>query len=1057
MFVRLSWCGVVASLLLAGTQPLQGAPEQIDFNRDIRPILSQNCFACHGPDKGQRVSGLRLDSSAGAYAKLKHGRAIVPHDPEASIAVGRIKSGDPDRRMPPPDSNKKLTSDQIKRIETWIAQGAEYQGHWSFTPPVKADVPRVPEAAGQWAKNPIDHFIHRRLQEEKLAPSPEASRPALIRRATLDLTGLPPTLEEIDAFLADKSPGAYEKVVDRLLASPHYGERMTLAWMDAARYGDSSVFHADGPRTMWPWRDWSINAYNDNMPFDRFTIEQLAGDHLPDSAVSQKIATGFLRNNGTTDEGGAIPEEYRVEYVVDRVKTTANVWLGLSMECSQCHDHKFDPITRQDYYGFYAFFNQSSDKGMQTRNGNAAPLIKTPSSDDLTKETTLNSQIEAQRVALEAIHKHMPAGYEPWLTEIQNDPNQASAAPENPLAWFALDEMQGDTITGNTAAKHKGTSKGVPDWQKGKTEGALRFNATTYFDLGQLGDFERDQAFSYGAWIKPTGNAAGAPIARMDDKNGHRGFDLYLTANKLAAHLINTWPDNAIKVTSKKAFSKDKWHHVFVTYDGASKAKGVQLYVDGQPQKVDVNVDTLTASIKTQKPLYLGQRLTGSKYKGLIDDIYLYERQLSNEEVARLAQADPLGPILKIAPDQRTAKHHETLRDTYLNLYYAPYKKANGELAKTRTELSKHRKAIPTVMIMQDEPQGRDTYLLMRGQYDAPDKSRVFEPATPQFLPPMPKGAPKNRLGLAQWLMMDEHPLTARVTVNRYWQMFFGTGLCESVMDFGAQGRWPNHPELLDWLAVDFRESGWDVKRMIKLMVTSATYRQTSRIPSELQEKDPRNLLLARGPRFRLQGEFIRDHALAISGLMVGDIGGPSVKPYQPPGLWNEVALSANVKFVQDHGDNLYRRSMYIYWKRSAPQPAMLIFDAPTREKCTIQRQRTNTPLQALALMNDVQFVEAARALAQRMIQEGGKTIESRLIFAHRLATAHRPSAKIIEILTDAYSTHFAAFEQDPSRADQLLQVGESKADPSLDKIEHAAWTMVANIILNLDQFVTRG
>ena len=394
MYVRLSHCGIAASLLLAGTLLLQGAAEQIDFNRDIHPILSENCFACHGPDKDQRDSGLRLDSSAGAYAKLKNGQAIIPHNPSASIAVQRIKSSDPGQRMPPPVANKKLTPDQIKLIETWIAQGAEYQGHWSFAPPVKADVSDSPEAAGQWAKNPIDPFIYRRLQEEKRSPSPEANPAALIRRVTLDLTGLPPTLAEIDAFIADESPKAYEKVIDRLLASPHYGERMTLAWMDAARYGDSSVFHADGPRSMWPWRDWTIKAYNDNMPFDQFTIEQLAGDHLPDATVSQKTATGFLRNNGTTDEGGAIPEEYRVEYVVDRVKTTANVWLGLSMECSQCHDHKYDPITRQDYYGFYAFFNQSSDKGMQTRSGNAVPLVKTPSADDVTKETTLSNQIK---------------------------------------------------------------------------------------------------------------------------------------------------------------------------------------------------------------------------------------------------------------------------------------------------------------------------------------------------------------------------------------------------------------------------------------------------------------------------------------------------------------------------------------------------------------------------------------------------------------------------------------------------------------------------------------
>ena len=877
----------------------------------------------------------------------------------------------------------------------------------------------------------------------------------MLRRLTFDLTGLPPTIAEIDQFLADAKVDpnvAYEKVVDRLLASKHFGERMALMWMDAARYGDSSVFHADGPRDMWPWRDWTINAYNANKPFDEFTVEQIAGDLIPDSTLEQKIATGFNRNNATTDEGGAIAEEFRVEYAVDRVKTTSMVWMGLSLECAQCHNHKYDPITMEDYYRFFAYFNQAADPGMQTRRGNQTPIVDVFDPDRVSQAAILKQKLPTLEAKRDERGKAVEPDFVAWLEKESANAEGKSFLPTGAVAHLPLDESLDDLADSNRKVTIKGTTK----WADGKFGKAFDCDASNWVDAGQLGDFDTKDGFSYGCWIKPKGNATGVPIARMNDGNGYRGYDIYCTNGGVAVHIINSWPTNAIKVNTKGKLKKDEWQHVFVTYDGSSKAAGVKIYFDGKPQEWTIEQDRLSATIRAKTPFQLGRRSSGSGFKGLIDDVYVFDRTLSESEVLALSGADPIAQLLAMKADERSPDQVAVLRNFYLTNHDKPWQEAAKELRDLKAKIAESEKPVSTVMVMQDVPQMRQTFILDRGQYTSPKQDSPVNPGVLSVLPPLPPEAPTNRLGLAQWLVQKDHPLTARVTVNRYWYMLFGTGLVKTLEDFGSQGEWPSHPALLDWLAVDFVESGWNIKRMLKQMVMSSTYRQSSRVTKELLERDPENRLLARGPRFRLQGEFIRDNALAASGLLVSTIGGPSVKPYQPDGLWNEVSLSGE-KFTRDNGEKLFRRSMYTYWKRSSPAPSLTIFDAPTREKCSLTRSRTNTPLQALVTLNDVQFVEASRALAERALKQGGETLDAQIDYAYRLAAGVRPKSFVREILKQAYHDELKLFQADKERATKLISTGESPRDETLDPAIHAAMSIVTSMILNLDEVLTRG
>lgn len=1021
--------------------------EQLSFERDIRPILSDKCFFCHGPDREHREAGLRLDLEDDAAA------VIEPGDAEASELVHRILTDDADLLMPPPDSLKSLTRDERDLLIQWVDQGAQWSQHWSFRTPEKVSLP----STASDARHAIDAFVTHHVASLGKQLAAPADRAKLIRRVTYDLTGAPPTLSEIDAFVNDRSPDAYEKVVDRLLDSPRYGQRMALAWMDAARYGDTSVYHADGPRDMWAWRDAIVNAYNANMPFNEFSTYQLAGDLISDATLEQRILAGFNRNNGTTDEGGAFAEEYRVEYAVDRVKTTSTVWMGLTMECAQCHDHKYDPVSQEDYYRFYAFFNISSDAGMQTRRGNASPMLDIPNPESERQLPLVQQQLADTREQLKKIETECDPLLQAWLTEWKAKAESGEALSVEPGALsFPIIEGKGKQLVDTGSRKLTATIKGKPLWVESRADSGIRFDGSNYVDVGDVADFERNDSFSYGGWYKPSKRAGhGALIARMDDAKAYRGFDLYAGNSTVSVHLIHSWPNNAIKVTTKKKLKADQWQHVFATYDGSSKADGIKIYVDGEEWEWTIEQNGLTDTIRTERTLLIGSRHPGSRLKGEVDSIDIIPRLLDQADVKRLSEGLPITGLLEIPEEKRTEKQKESLKQYYLSTENEAFQQLKKQIAALDTRVAELKKPLTSVMVMGDMAKPRETFVLSRGSYDSPTDIKV-EPGTLPVLPPMEADAPRNRLGLAQWLFRDDHPLTARVAVNRYWQMLFGVGLVTTPEDFGAQGEFPSHPELLDWLSVDFRENGWNVKRLLKQIVMSRTYQQTSHASPEQYIADPDNRDLARGPRFRLQGEFIRDMALDVSGLLVDSFGGPGVKPYQPPGLWAEVGLGGNPKFVQDHGDKLYRRSLYTYWKRSAPPPSMQIFDAPTREKCTIRRARTNTPLQALVTLNDTQFVEAARHFAVRIMRDGGEDAAERIGFGFRLVTSRSPSEAEIAVFERILASAMDEYQNDPEAANALLSIGESPRDETLNVEQHAAWTMVASAMLNLDETLTR-
>ena len=1033
---------------------------EIEFNRDIRPILSGKCFECHGPDSNHRKAGLRLDTRDGAIADNDGIKAIDPDKLSESEMLYRIQSEDPEDIMPPPESKKVLSEKEKALISEWINAGGEYQDHWAFEK-VKEFVPPKTDNAIK-VNNPIDSFIVDRLKETGLSPMGEASKEILIRRVKFDLTGLPPTKDEVDQFLADQSPNAYEKLVDRILELHSYGERMALAWMDAARYGDSSVMHADGPRFMWPWRDWVINAYNSNMPFDQFTVEQIAGDLLPGATVEQKVASGFNRNHATSDEGGAIPEELRVEYVVDRVKTTSNVWMGLTMECSQCHDHKYDPISQREYYQMFAYFNNTTDPGMQTRNGNQAPVVNVPDKKQVAKLEELEKRIKYEENKIEGYKRSVIPKYVAWLRDAEKNVDQKNLEPDGIKHYFSLNEKSGKQVKDEISGVHGTLSGQLKSTNRGDELG-LSFDGKTSFNFQDWPDIERDSSFTFSAWLKlPADGNGSAVFARMNEDNNFRGYDFWLQNRSFGTHIVSTWPSNALKVVSDKQLEVNKWHHVVVVYDGSSKASGVKLYLDGNLVGNKVEQDSLKDSIVTKIPFKLGSRSKSSYFKGELDELRIYDRALNQDEIKNIG-GDPIKSLLALGKKERTKEQKMTLLNYYLNNNDEEYKRLiaiKNELNKKKSDLSSQKKV--TSMVMQDNPEAkkRVTYVLNRGQYDQPIKegdNAIVNPGVPAILPKLRNNAPGNRLGLANWLVDPSHPLTARVAVNRYWAMFFGRGIVKTPDDFGNQGSPPTHPELLDWLASDFVKNGWNVKRAIRQIVTSQTYRQQSKILPIAQKNDPENIFLSRSPRFRLQGEFIRDAALSFSGLLVDTVGGPSVKPYQPANIWNEVSLNGGLRYKRDSGDKLYRRSIYTYWKRSAPMPNMLIFDAPTREKCMIQRPITNTPLQALVVLNDPQFVEAARSFAQKIITEGGNDEKNRINYGFKIALSRDATDDEISVISEVLKSQMKSFGSDKEKAKQFLSVGEVARNENIDLVEHASWSVIAQMLLNMDETLTRG
>jgi hypothetical protein len=1030
------------SLAASSSKPINAAEEEINFNQHIRPILSGKCFACHGPDEKGRKATLRLDMRESAIADHDGIRAIVPGKPAQSELINRINHSDPDERMPPEDFEHQLTDAERSLLESWIKAGAEYQPHWAFISPSRASLPKVSNA--EWPANAIDHFILARLDREGLKPSPPASRERLLRRLSFDLTGLPPTVEEMDTFLADTSAQAVERVIDSLLGRTAYGEHMAVNWLDAARYADTNGYNNDPPRYNWRWRDWAIEAFNRNLPFDQFLTEQLAGDLLPDATVEQHLATGFNRNHSVTTEGGVIDEEYRLEYVADRVNTTATVFMGLSMRCARCHDHKFDPISQKEYYAFSAFFNQVPETGFHKGGANPKPIISVPTK-------TQTAAIEEHTAALQTLAGSMQerrlladSAIPDWQRRLSDHQAEEVRIPaEGLLHHCSLDDGE---VSGN------------PQWVPGKVGNALKLDGKTHVVLPAELTLKRDQTFSYGAWVNPGAARPMNILSRMNSDNHSRGFDLTFENGPVSVHLIHRWPDNGLKVKTKAALKLNQWTHVLATYDGSSKASGVVIYFDGVKQSLGIEKDNLSASIVADVEFRIGSRTNSIPFVGMLDDVRLYASALPPSQVALLVGTDSRDELLAIPTAQRSEAQHKRLRDIYLGEEDAEFTRLTTLYRDQQASLKKVQSAVPTAMVMKDQEKARSTFVLMRGEYDKPGEK--VEAATPAGFGVLPAGAPRNRLGLARWLTHPRHPLTARVAVNRLWYQMFGNGIVETQEDFGSQGSWPSHPQLLDWLAAAYIGGGWDSKAMIKLITMSSTYQQAPRSTPALRSVDPRNLLWARGPRSRLSAEMIRDHALAISGFLTNQVGGPSVRPYQPAGLWDEVSVGGKghggIDYVQDHGSDLYRRGIYTWWKRTCPPPALNTFDAPDREFCTVRRSPTNTPLQALVMLNDPTFVEAARGLAQRLLREAGTTEEARAAFAFRLATSRSPRPKELAILTAQYLKQHQRFEANKGAAEQLLAIGDSEPTAGLDTVELAAWTTVASVILNLDEAISR-
>jgi len=1022
------------------------AASAVQYNRDVRPILADKCFHCHGPDAAARQADLRLDQREDVLVDRDGHRVIVSGDAANSELIRRVLSKDDDERMPPPDSGVSLTVEEIDILGRWIQSGAEYQRHWSFIPPERPPLPNVGEQS--WAKNAIDRFVLAKLERELQRPSSEADSAMLIRRVSLDLTGLPPTVAEVDAFEQARKQNkdtALATLVDRLLKSPRYGEHMAVGWLDAARYADTNGYFTDNDRTMWPWRDWVIKAFNRNMPFDQFTIEQLAGDLLPGSTIDQKIATGFNRNHMVNNETGIIEEEFRVEYVVDRADTTATVWMGLTVGCARCHDHKYDPISQKDFYRFFAFFNNVPERGLSGSGGNSAPILKVPAGDLQRRIDEARSKLAAAERASAAAQKELEAAQVEWAaTAIEKLPMPVETGF---VTHLPLEEDVNSSLRSGSAA-----------FADGLLGNAAKLNGDGCVSVSDVADFDLDDAFSVGVWVRAEN--AGCVISKIDDANEMRGFDITLRKGKAIVNLVHGWSRNAIRVATKSSIPTRQWQHLTMTYDGSGRAAGVTVYVDGMPQPLEIIHDSLTDTIRNSEPLRIGRRQASASLKGLVDDVRIYDRRLSGDEVSHLASSQLIRGVLSKAPKKRSEPLKRKLRAWFIS-HVADERlvEVTMKLERLRKEAGELAKLLPTTMVMQESKKPRPAFVLVRGEYDQPGEavtaSLLSLSSVDESLTSGNKAA-LNRLDLARWLVDPGHPLTARVTVNRLWQQLFGVGLVKTVDDFGTQGDWPSHPDLLDWLAVELVESGWDLQHVLRLIVLSATYRQTSNASPESYASDPENRLLARGPRFRMRAEMLRDNALAISGLLVDKVGGPSVKPYQPAGLWKAVTYDGASEYVPDKGEALYRRSLYSFWKRQSPPPNMLVFDAPTRETCTAQRSQTNTPLQALALLNDPTFVEASRNLAERMMVQPDVDDSDRVAFAFRASTARRPAKDEVRILLDVFEAQKVAFIEKPDDARKLLAVGESKRDESLGEADLAAWTTVASIILTLDETITK-
>lgn len=1151
--IPLAFVAGAGLLLLAGCRHSSTqAGQHLDFNQDVQPILASRCFSCHGPDPEMRKGGLRLDLAESALKKRQgHPDAIVPGRPDESELIKRIESKDPHHLMPQTalGEAKPMKPEEIAVLREWIKEGAQYRPHWAFEKPLRPAVPALPAGMAQATViNPIDRFVLAKLKKEGLQPSPEADKTTLIRRVTLDLTGLLPTPDEVKAFEQDKSPNAYEHLVDSLLARPTFGEQRARYWLDYARYADTYGLHFDNSRDIWPYRDYVIRAFNSNKPFDQFAMEQIAGDLLPAKTLDPLIASGYVRLGLSSNEGGTIPEELQTNIARERTEAYGAAFMGLTVGCAVCHDHKFDPTTQKDFYALSAFFNNINEKPFNDDRPVWAPVTRIPRQQNREAYDQILAKRSELAMQLDTLRRHRRTLVDQWLASKQAAPQPVSA--DKLEVRLRLDEGQGKTLRNSaphaSPASFEATQL-APQW--GETTWLwpdFRMQTSTRVMLGhvgqgQPGDREWNQPFSSGGWIMlrsapnySLDSNSGALISRMDTTQHDRGWDLSIEKGIISVNLVHSAPKdqpeyrkpNAKKITPPKEVfqypspndlsAKDlapnkapvkapakkdppkkeeakkeekpkppaakpprdttpeiairvsatdpipldgEWKHIFFTYDGSGKASGVHIYLNGAQLATHVVTDTLaTSTIRTTAPMQLGWRYPDATpvHETRYQDVRLYGRALTAEEAARLPFEDYVAELAAKPSSGWNEDQWHAVSQFYLNRIDHSYQAIEKQIADLNQQLNKLSEGGDLTLVAWEKPSIAYADVLARGVYSA--RGERVEANTPHYLPPLPKDEPHNRLALAKWTVSSENPLTARVTVNRMWYELFGTGLVETTEDFGIMGQRPSHPELLDWLAVEFRESGWNTKHMYKLMAMSATYRQSAKSTPEQLAKDPKNTFLSHGPRFRMDAEMLRDVALQSGGLLVSKIGGPSVKPYQPANVWEQVSYptSDTVSYVQQHGEALYRRSMYTYWKRMAILPDMDAFDAPMRDAVCTRRQRTNTPLQSLVTMNDVQWVEAARALAERVIHEGGRDPSQRITRMSEILLAHDPSPKMLSVLEGSLTEMQKHYAKDPTAAHELAGVGEWKRSATIPDSEMAAWTMVASEMLNLDETLTK-
>jgi hypothetical protein len=1018
-------------------------PEKVQFSIHVKPILSDKCYSCHGPDEATRKGGMRFDTEDGLYKKSTNGTyAFVSENLKQSEAIQRIISDDPQYIMPPEDAHLSLSSREKSILIKWVQQEAKWEKHWAFIVPKKTAPPKL---VNNWpVENEIDKYIYKKLETQNLKPSEPTNKEQLLRRVTLDLTGLPPTEDELHSFLNDTSPNAYKNLVNKLLNSEAHAERLTLEWLDLARYSDSHGYHADGLRIMWPWRDWVINAFKTNKPYNEFVTEQIAGDLIENATKDQILATGFNRNHPMTAEGGAIDEEFRVDYVTNRTNTFGTAFLGLTMECAKCHDHKFDPISQADYFELFAFFNNNRELGMTFEDGNFGPLMLLSTDEEDKKINALSTKIDS----LEQLHIK---GKQHFLN-IKNIHDSKAFKSINPVVYHSFEKINKNkkhTYLDNVETTTIGEEVELKEGFIG-----LSPNFDNQYDIIEIKNrdhFQLSDAFSVSIWVAPKKRAVEGTTSTIIGNSSikgelYKGWDLHLD-NKgyLSARLISVLPNNFIHVKTKDTIPLDSWTHILMTYDGSTHASGLNVYINGKETNQEVQYDRLFKNINPirTKNIMIGKSPRGQSgdngiYIGMLDELSIFDVEILPQQVESIYNTSKQGkkPMARVPND--------------LN-----FENITSALRQLRLDKVAVIEPIREMMVMEEMEPQRKTYILERGEYNR--HGEEVSRGVPNKILPFSENYPKNRLGLSQWLFDKNNPLTARVAVNRYWQMIFGRGLVATANDFGNQGSMPSHPELLDWLAVDFMESNWNLRKLIRKMVMSNTYKQSSKTSTELRELDPNNELLARAPSYRLQAEFIRNNVLASSGLLNKKVGGESVKPYQPEGLWIAGNFSqALAKYVQDHDDKQYRRSMYTFIKRTAPPPYMTIFDMPTRDICIVSREQTNTPLQALSLLNDPQFVEAAKALAFRMKNEGGKSIEKQLQKGFELAISRNPNPKELEILKNLYFKELKAFEKDEEKALDYLSVGDYKIPKEFKPSEMATLTMVANTLFNMDEMYTK-